>query len=357
MRWLRNMFSARSKNPIPASSARSNGFRPKVESLDDRIVPTVSTAITNAGTFTLAVNTDNVLVALDPATGAQTAATAFTNVRTAQAFRTATGGLGADIVYRDGSWQHIDSAAPLGNFTISADQAKAQFGGLILDAGTAYTDAGLARLDFIVSNSNTLDPDGHTFSNATGNVMEFNQETGGGLVNTGLANALWVSAYNATDGGTGIALGQVSSLHPTTFPGDYMLLVRKGDATGVTTLFNGIYLTPGNAVVEYSQTTSLPTAGGGLGGALGGALGGNAAPRGAIVDVTFEGYPTVFAPGAMNDGGYAIHYTIGSTGAVAGGLFGGGGAGGDTGLHVTGIVSPDNTIKTGVFYPGMTFAP
>jgi len=351
MQWLRNWLSKGSERSAKGSSHASNGFRPQVESLDDRIVPSgVSTAVTNIGTFNLAVNTDHVLVALD-ATGNQIATTSFTNVRTVQAFRDRLGGLGADIVFRDGSWTHFDNSFG-GVTTFSADQAKAQFGGLLLDAGTAYTDQGQIHIDLLVSADNLLDANGNTFSDAVGRVLDFNQATGGGLQDIGVGqNVQWVSTYNAADGSTGIALGQVTVNNTT---GD-TLLVRKADAvSGLTVLYNGLAFSSG-AVVEYSQTTSLPIIGNnGLGGLNGNAANNsNAVNRAVIIDVTFEGAgsfdPNTFQ--TINDGGYALQFTSGGT--SAGSLLGG------ISLvpNVVGIISPNGTIETGVFYPGQTFHP
>jgi hypothetical protein len=354
MQWLRNWLSKSGERPAKVSSSTSTNFRPKVESLDDRIVPTVSSAITNVGTFTVAVNTSNQLVALDAA-GNQTQ-TGFTGVRTAQLFRTASGGLGADIVFQDGSWQHIDDAAGgLGSFTETAAQAKSQFGGLILDAGTAYNDKGQVRIDFLVSSDTMVDTNGNTFSDAVGSVMEFDMSAGGGLHDLGVGNNVqWVSTYNAADGGTGIALGQVTK---NTQTGD-TLLVRKADlAAGLTTLYNGFRFTP-DAIVEYSQTTSLPTVGNnGLGGILGNAgNNANSASRMVLIDVTFEGSQTAFnqvAPfGPKDDTGYALQFTSGGSTSVGGLL------GGTSGVaNVVGIISSDNTIETGVLHPGETFHP
>lgn len=330
MQWIRNWFKC-SDRPTKVSLSTSNGFRPRVESLDERVVPTVSTAITNAGTFTLAVNISNVLVAIDAA-GNQTP-TSFTNVRTAQAFRDGNGGLGADIVFQDGSWTHFDNS--FGGVTaFSAAQAKAQFGGLILDAGTAYDSLGNIRLDILVSNNNNLDTNGHTFANALGSVKELNQAIGGGLVDTGLGNNVrWVSTYEAVDGGTGIAVGQV-----TPAGGGMLfdaLLVRKGDtATGVTTLYNGAAFS-GGAVVEYSQTMSLPTPVSIFNPAPG--------PRAALIDVTFEGNPTTFNGmwNPTNDGGYALQYSVGATSSP-----------GAPAPNVIGFIGVNGDIKTGISYPG-----
>jgi len=348
MMWLRNWLSKSSERPAKVSS---NSFRPKVESLDDRIVPSgVSTAITNIGTFNLAVNTNNVLVALD-ATGHQIATTSFTNVRTVQAFRDGLGGLGADVVFLDGSWLHFDNSFG-GATTFSAAQVKSQFGGLILDAGTAYNDKGQIRIDLLISANNTVDSNGNTFANALGSVSEFNQATGGGLQDLGLGqNVLWLSTYNAADGGTGIAIGQVND--PNNTPnnaGDDMLLVRKADsASGLATLYNGTYLFSPAAIVEYSQTTSLPVVGNnGLGAIFGNGGNSNNTTRMVVIDVTFEGSTTGFVNGTpVDDTGYALQFTSGGAAAnsnLLGGL--------SLVPNVVGIISPDNTIETGTEYPG-----
>jgi len=338
MPWLRNWLAKRADHSAKASTP-TNSFRPQVESLDDRIVPTVSTTITAAGTFTLAVSTDNVLIAIDAA-GNQSK-TGFTNVRTAQAFRDGVGGLGADIVFRDGSWLHFDNT--LGGATMfTADMAKTQLGGLVLDAGTAYNDKGQIRLDILTSADNMVDTNGNTFADALGSLSEFTFATG--LKDTGLgSNVRWVSTYNAADGGTGIALGQVTAAgQPGIF--DDTLLVRKADSvTGVTTLYNGIQSSAA-AIVEYSQTTSLPAPGGILAGPT-------TTPRTVVIDVVFEGQegfdPMTGLP--TSDNGYALQFTTGGTG---GGFLGLGGA-----ANVTSISSTDGSIETGIFYPGTKFHP
>jgi hypothetical protein len=347
MQWFRKLLGKRAERSAKVSPKTSNGFRPQVESLDDRIVPTVSTAITNIGTFTTAVDINHNLVAVDPTSG-NLSQTGITNVRTAQIFRDGTGGLGADIIFQDGSWRHIDSG-PLGSFTISADQAKNQLGGLVLDAGTAYDKMGQIRLDILVSADNMVDTNGNTYGDALGSVKEFNQAFGGGLADLGLgSNIQWVSAYNATDGGTGIAFGQVDK-NVGTAPFMYnQLTAKKFDfATGVTTLYVGAQFSAG-AITEYSQTTSMPSA-------LPALLAPNTPPA-VIIDVTFEGQATKYDAmfGAQNDGGYALQFSSGGS-ATVGGLLGGGAA--TTGPNVLGIVNPDGNIETGILYPKTQFHP
>lgn len=343
MQWFRHWLSKGSERPAKVSSASStNGFRPQVESLDERVVPTVSTAITTGGTFTLAVNTSNVLVALD-ASGNQST-TSFTNVRTAQAFRDANGNLGADIVFRDGSWTHFDASAG-GPITFSASMVKSMFGGLILDAGSAYDSKGVLSLDIVVDASTKVDTNGNTFSDAVGSLKTL---VGGSFVDTGLgSNVRWVSVYEATDGSTGTALGQVIPAGDATTTFDDNLLVRKADAvTGLTTLYNGSQFAAG-AIVEYSQSTSpsSPTS----------LLSPTPATRAAVIDVTFEGQPTfaMTAPfGLTADNGYALQFTTGASGTTGGLL---GSAGISTSPNVVGIISSDGTIKTGAEYPGEMF--
>ena len=153
-------------------------------------------------------------------------------------------------------------------------------------------------------------------------------------------NVQWVSAYQAVDGSTGFAFGQVTKSTTGTTPDQ--LLSRKFDtAGGLVTLYNGDEF-GGGAVTEYSQAVSSPTGGGLL-------VPTTSTTRTVIIDVTFEGTPTTFdtmTGQPTNDGGYALQFTTGGSG---GGLLGG-----STVPNVIGI-SGGGQIKTGVEYPGAQF--
>ncbi len=337
MRWLRKLLPGSGK---VQKSARPSGFRPQVESLDDRIVPTVSTAVTAGGSLTIAVSTDDVLVGIDPATGA-ISQTAITNVRTAQIFRDANGAFGADIVFLDGSWQHIDSSPLLGSFTLSAAEVQARFGGPLLDVGTAYDTAGNVRVELLVSN------DTNTDQSALGHIMQFDQAAGGGLVDLApiLGNSVrWVSAYESIDGGTGIALSQLTAGGDTpTDLTDDQLLARKFDFTSgsLALLYQGDGLNPA-AVAEYSQSV-LFTNPAGFPGIPSTTLVGPNTNRTVVIDVTFDGLDTLAAVTTQDiqEKGYALQFTT-TTGTPS--VF----APAVPTTTVVDVVPTPGTIKTGV---------
>lgn len=329
MQWLRNWLK-RPDRAAKVSSSPSTAFRPRVESLDERVVPTVSSVVTAGATFTVAVSDTNNLIAIDPSTGA-VSQLGFTNVRTAQLFRDGNGNLGADIIFRDGSWTHIDGSFG-GTTTFTAAQAQAQFGGKILDAGTAYDSSGNIRLDILVANTANTD------RFALGHIMEFNAATGGGLVD--LSGALgtsvrWVSTYESIGGGTGIALSQLTAGAgtPTNLTDD-QLLVRKADfATGVSVLYSGDGVNPA-AVVEYSQSVFAPSTSSLLGPPTVTSLS-------VVIDVTLEGLDTIAIAGGSptaTEKGYALQFTSSASTSL----------GGTASANVVAVIASTGGIRTGV---------
>ena len=267
MQWLRNVFARKTNQPT--KSARPAAFRPSLETLDARDLPSVSSVITAAGQYQFIVDTTNKLVVVDPS-GVSTT-TSFTNIRTAQGFLDKKGGLGADIVFVDGSAQHIETANNF-NFTLTSTQ----FGNPVLDMGTAYDSKGNVRIDILVSN---------TSANGTGvkgTLQEFT--TGSGLVTTSLTNVRWVSTYQVADGSTGIAVGMVTT--------GSMLLVQKLDSlNGLVTLHNN---PTGNTedITEYTQAVAPATLG---------------RPAVTIIDITF----------GRTAGASVLEFTSGKIGATS----------------------------------------
>ena len=267
MQWLRNVFARKATQPT--QSTRPNAFRPNLETLGARDLPSVSSVITAAGQYQFIVDTTNKLVVVDPS-GVSTT-TSFTNIRTAQGFLDKKGGLGADIVFVDGSAQHIETANGF-NFTLT----NTQFGKPILDMGTAYDSKGNVRIDILVSNTSANGTD------VKGTLQEFT--TGSGLVTTSLTNVRWVSTYQVADGSTGIAVGMVTT--------GSMLLVQKLDSlNGLATLHNN----PDGAtedITEYTQAV-LPASFG--------------KPAVTIIDVTFGRFT----------GASVLEFTSGKIGATS----------------------------------------
>src|SRR5258707_1061814 len=116
MQWLRNVFARKATQPTK-STHRS--FRPTLETLDARDLPSVSSVLTAAGLTSFIVDNSNSL-RFSTAGGTPVLAiqgTPTAGVRTAQGFRTVGGGLGVDIVNLDGSWQHFEQAGTAGLLT------------------------------------------------------------------------------------------------------------------------------------------------------------------------------------------------------------------------------------------------
>ena len=92
MTWFRNWFAPRAPRSTP--SVPADTFRPQVESLDERCLPSVSSVLTGAGLSQFVVDNTNSLVLNSPVIGGTgtIVAGATTPVRTAQGFRTAAGG-------------------------------------------------------------------------------------------------------------------------------------------------------------------------------------------------------------------------------------------------------------------------
>ncbi len=247
MQWLRNVFARKATQPT--QSTRPNAFRPNLETLGARDLPSVSSVITAAGQYQFIVDTTNKLVVVDPS-GVSTT-TSFTNIRTAQGFLDKKGGLGADIVFVDGSAQHIETANGF-NFTLT----NTQFGKPILDMGTAYDSKGNVRIDILVSNTTS------TSNDIVGTLQEFT--TAGGLQPVGLTNVRWVSTYQATDGSTGIAVGLMTT-------GGMLLAEKLDSVNGLAVLYNNPDGVTEN-ITEYTQAVAPATFG---------------KPAVVIIDVTF----------------------------------------------------------------------
>ncbi len=319
MQWLRNVFARKANQST--KSARPAAFRPSLETLDARDLPSVSSVLTASGLHQFVVNNTNSLVlTASPLLGGGGPATiitgtATTGVRTAQAFRTAGGLLGFDAVMIDGTWQHLEQGAggvlPNGTYT-TADLGLT---GKILDVGTAYDSMGRLRVDILTTTGGGTS----TALDVTGKLFEFNQVTGGGLMDTGLPNVRWVSTYLDTAGGTGIAVGQKFGTE---------LMVRKGDAvSGVSTLYDGQDGFSG-AITEYTQTVSPITAGPGMLPGIPGTVIGTPANRKVVIDVTFNNSTSLTA----TPGTYGLEYTFTSSTTPT--------------VGVTGV-GTDNTVKPG----------
>jgi hypothetical protein len=269
MKWLRNLFTRRTERCRVSAPAQTLSFRPEVESLDERCLPNVSSALTAIGQFQFIVDNTNTLTVVDPFGQRSTAFDG--QVQLAHAFSTPGGGFGADVVFTNGSDYHFD---PFGGSTVLTNT---QFGNPILDVGTAYNAAGQIRLDVLVR---------HSFG-TTGSVLEYTPSTGLTLLSGLGDNVVWLNDYQDTNGGTGIAVAQLI------YKPGYLastLLVRKADtATGVTTLYND---RTGTAIMDYSQTVSPAPA-----------LTPN---RTVVIDITFGGN-TSFSN--TTTGTYALEYT------------------------------------------------
>jgi hypothetical protein len=272
MQWLHNLLSGSTRAP---KTAKPNTFRPNLEALDSREMPSVSSALTSDGTLiTYIVDSSNNL--LFATNGGAPALAISGGVRTAQAFQTPGGSFGVDIVYTDGRWQHFENptgtpsfltniTGPIGSTVTSAQLNGIPAGGQILDIATAYDTKGSVRLDVVIG-TNGGGPD------QTGRLYEFNTlpfATGGfvapggsSFTDTGIgANVRWVSDYRATNGMTGIAWGTVSGgmLGTDTTPGTGTLQALKFD---VVDGFQNLYQGPdqaGGGVTEYSQTVTPPS--------------------------------------------------------------------------------------------------
>jgi hypothetical protein len=297
MQWFRNFLSSsRQRSP---KAARPSAFRPSLETLDQRDLPSVSSVLTASGLTQFIVDNTNSLIVKSTTLGTGTviAGTATTGVRTAQGFRTADGNIGFDAVMMDGSWVHRELGAggallPNGTYT-SASITGLPAGSKILDVGTAYDSNGKLRLDILVTKTGSTS----TSLDVTGRLFEFNQASGGGVTEvTALSNVRWVSTYIDAIGGTGIAIGQ-------TFGQE--LLVRKGDNTGVATLYDGLDTSPA-AITEYTQTVSPITSTGALPGFPGSGTT-NAASRKIVIDVTYNSDTSIMA---TMPGTYAIEYSV-----------------------------------------------
>lgn len=313
MQWLRNWLSKRSNRPAKVSSTTSNGFRPQVESLDGRVMPSVSSLALAGGTITVAVSTDNELVVVDPVTQNQSG-TGIVDVRTAQLFRDPTGSLGIDIVFNDGSWQHIETGT--GNtFLFSAADATSFFGNPLLDVGSIDDGSGGVAFTFLVSN------DSNTDQNALGFIAQFDSLSGLTTFEGFSTTIRWVSTYETTTQGiSGLAFGQVTAGDATADPFDDQILAQRVDGiSGLLTLYQGSGANPA-AVAEYSQSV-LFTGTGSL-------LNPTAVASVVATDVTLEGLDTnTLISNAMGgtdpvaEAGYAIHFTMGDiatgTGAVS----------------------------------------
>ncbi|QJW97654.1 hypothetical protein [Frigoriglobus tundricola] len=286
MLWFRNRRTER---------ARPNTFRPRVEALDDRCVPSASSVLASNGLNQVYVDANSDLVLVSP-NGQQTALYDG-SVRTAQGFRAADGALGIDVVFTDGSAIHYDPSAG-GVLTLS----NTFFGGNILDLSTAYSASGRVRIDVLVANSGSPS----TALGQTGHVMEFT--TSGGLQSLALGTHVrWVSAYQDTAGNTGIAIGQEL--------GSSEFLAQKADTvTGLTTLYDGLN-DASAAITGYTQSVSSFAAGN----------------QEVVTDLTFNSDTSL---SSAVTGTYALQFTAG-TAAFSG-----------TGLGVT-LVGTSGDVKPG----------
>ena len=269
MQWLRNAFARRATRPT--TPARPTAFRPTLETLDARDLPSVSSVLTAGGLTTFVVDSGNsLLVGLNGAAPTvQIQGTATTGVRTAQGFRTPAGNLGADIVFLDGTWKHIEVGTP--GFLATTLGAKATGAGLtatdlnltgrILDVGTAYDAQGRARLDIVVANTNTsgLQQKGQLFEFDQAPTALLGANTFGAITPLG-TTVSFVSDYITPTGGTGFAFGQDFSTATTraNFTAT-RYLVRKFDSGTLSVLYDGSNFAS-SVITEYSQTVA-PTAG------------------------------------------------------------------------------------------------
>jgi len=328
MQWLRKLVSSSANAP---KAARPSAFRPNLETMEAREVPSVSSVLTATGVTQFIVDNTNSLIVKSTVFGTATViqgsnGTTPTGVRTAQGFRTQAGTLGFDAVMLDGTLRHFEQSGttllPTGNYT-AADFGFA--GRKILDVGTAYDTQGRLRFDLLLTKAGNTS----VALNQVGDLFEFNQANGGGLTNTGLPNVRWVSTYLDPNGGTGIAVGQTFGTE---------LLVRKADAVaGLSVLYDGSNSATA-AITEYSQTVTPILNVGNLPGVPNNTLNTttNAALRRVVVDITYNGDTSFGA--ATNGGTYATEFSVTPSANLA------------PAISVTGVgvgASPDNTIKAG----------
>lgn len=271
MTWLRDLLSGRAGRS--SKSAGANAFRPKLEALDSRELPSVSSALTATGSLVTYIvdNSNSLLLSID---GSAPAVGISGGVRTAQAFQTPGGSFGVDIVFTNGTWEHFENptgtpgifagiTGPIGS-SVSSDQLiGVPAGGQILDVGTAYDPKGAVRLDVLIGT-------GGTGLDQTGKVYEFNTlPLGTGafvapsaprLTDTGLLNVRWISDYTAANGMTGLAWGTVDggTLGTDTTAGTGLLQAYKFDVVdGLKILYQGRDQA-GGGITEYSQTVLPP---------------------------------------------------------------------------------------------------
>ena len=269
MQWLRNVFARKATQPTKPT--RPNAFRPNLEALDARDLMSVTSVLTAGGLNTFVVDSgNNLLVGLNGA--APTVAitgTMTTGVRAAQGFRTPAGNIGADIVFLDGTWKHIELGTQ--GFLGTALGAKAGSAGAgltttdlgltgrILDVGTAYDAQGRARLDIVVANTtnSSLQQKGRLFEFDQAPTALLGANVFGAITPLG-SNVRFVSTYLTPTGGTGIAFGQDFGNAGMSVLGQY--LVRKFDTT-LATLYDGSNLAAAG-ITEFSQTVTPTVAGG-----------------------------------------------------------------------------------------------
>jgi hypothetical protein len=213
-----------SRKTSAQKGARRSPFRPRLESLEERCVPNASPVFDGAGGLHhYVVNQSGALIHYAPNGTPDTLLTS--GVRAAHGFRDTDGGIG--LVYSldngDGFFFSKGTTTKLGT-------------GNILEIGFAYAKDGSFRLDVLyATGSGPFGPD------QTGNLVEFTKSGSTTLA----SNIRWVNAFEDTNGGTGIAFGQIL---PT---GN--LQVFKFDASGSVKLYDS----PDGAtqdLTDYCQT-------------------------------------------------------------------------------------------------------
>jgi hypothetical protein len=310
MQGLCNWLAPRAERPSKSATARSNTFRPNLEALDRRDVPSVSSVLTNTfGDVQFIVdNTNTLKVSINGGTASPLSLGG--PVRTAQGFRTADGTIGVDAVLTDGTWVHDQLGAPgiLGSnmFTRTAAQIGAlPTGSTILSVTEAYNAQGQLHLDILSTTNNSNTP---TALGVTGSVFDFNQATGSvGTILGGATNVDWINTYVDAAGGTGIAFGQEI--------GNGEFRAQRMDTTtgGFVTLYDGADTITAK-ITGYSQSV-LSSAN-----TLQGILNPGSATTKVVIDITYNA-STSFLP-TNTTGTYALEFTAGVPNAAVAGVTG-----------------------------------
>jgi hypothetical protein len=219
MSWLRSLFAGRHRSR-PASQPSTSP--PRLEGLEERVVPNASVAFTSKGAMVETVVYDNGSLVQFDNTGARVLATS--GIRVAHAFRDLKGNVGMDVVYQSGLAFEYDSNG--GTF----------IGSNILDLSRAYAANGDFRLEVLYSDSGTFG------NQATGNLVEFSPTA----VRMVGSKVYFATAYVDAHGQFGLAQGTIDASSNA--------LAAAADSFGSRLLYNGSSVIT-QALGDYDQTT------------------------------------------------------------------------------------------------------